>query len=98
VKICSRVSLELILGSGGSPEGVLVVEGDMGKCSEGWGRCLGVINPKEYQNRKWFLVHRNFPETHHTKDGYCLRRVRVEYHHEIDGEPTNLTALEGAAP
>jgi hypothetical protein len=44
---------------------------------------MGVINPKEYQTRKLFLVHRNIPK-------------RVEYDHWIDGEPGNLAALEGA--
>ena len=55
------------MGSDGSPEDVLIIEGDMGECYEGWRRCMRVINPKEYQTRKlfpsWFpLVYRNIPK------------------------------------
>lgn len=57
---------------------------------------MGVINPKEYQTRKLFLVHRNIPK-------YAIPRMDNVYGKHGSNivirsteNQGNLTALEGA--
>jgi hypothetical protein len=56
---------------------------------------MGVINPREYETRKRFLVHRNIPKR-------AIPRMETVYgnygsnEYQLDGEPNNRTSLEGA--